>query len=197
MTHADTYEEYLSDAPDLPIRPRRKLVTPTTIALLLIFVAALGFAGGILVQRGQGTSTSNSAATTGFPPGRTGATGNAFTRGGGAGGGTTIGTVSTVSGKKLYVSTVAGGTVEVEVTGVSKITKSKPAKVRAIHPGDSVVVSGITASKTGVVTASTISDSGTGGATSPFGGLGAAPTTGNGTTGTSGGGTSSTNLFGN
>ena len=54
-------EAYYPELDELPPRPRRKLVTPVTVLLLLALFAAAGFVGGVLVQKGQGASTSSLA----------------------------------------------------------------------------------------------------------------------------------------
>jgi hypothetical protein len=165
---------------ELPPRPRTRLLTPATVGLMLVLFAAAGFAGGVLVEKGQtGSSPSLASAASRFAgagaTGATGALGGGASRfaslfGGGAGSRGTVGTVANVNGSKLYVTTTAGNTVEVLTTHASKVTKSQSVGAHAIHPGDSVVVTGITNSN-GTVTASAISDSGSGG--SAGGGLGA------------------------
>jgi hypothetical protein len=204
--HAIHDPEALADELDeLPPRPRTRLLTPVTVVLMLVLFAAAGFVGGVLVEKGQsGSSQSLASRLTGA-----GATGSAGARGGtagasrfaslfggGAGSRGTIGTVANVDGSKLYVTTTAGNTVEVTTTRESKVTKSQSVGTGAIHPGDSVVVTGITGAN-GTVTASAISDSGSGGAAA--GGLGALFGGGSGLSGstsssTSSGGTQS--LFG-
>jgi hypothetical protein len=165
-------EDWYPELDELPKRPRRKLLTPSIVALMLVLFAACGFIGGVLVQKAQG---SGSSATSGFAgsglasrfgaSGASGASGAAssfrslFGGGGAAGGGATIGTVSSIKGKTLYVTETSGNTVAVVTTPESKVTKSESVGASAIHPGDSVVVDGITTSK-GTVTASSVSDSG-------------------------------------
>jgi hypothetical protein len=178
-------EAYYPELDELPPRPRRKLVTPVTVLLLLALFAAGGFVGGVLVQKGQGSGTSSPAGG-GFASrfgaaGATGASGasgaatgfRGLFGGGAAGGGATIGTVSSIDGKTLYVTETSGNTVAVVTTAESKITKDESVGSNAIHPGDSVVVEGI--GSKGTVTASSVSDSGssssgTGGIASLFGG---------------------------
>jgi hypothetical protein len=165
-------EDWYPELDELPTRPRRKLLSPSIVSLLLVLFAACGFVGGVLVQKGQGSGT-----TGGFTgaasslASRFGASGTSGTSGagasgfrglfgGGAGGsGATIGTVSSISGSTLYVTETSGNTVAVKTTPESKITKSQSVGAKAIHPGDSVVIEGITGSK-GAVTASSVTDSG-------------------------------------
>lgn len=180
------YEDIDHDS--LPARPRRRLVTPLSAALVAVAIAAGGFIAGVEVQKGQQTTASASAGAGGAP---------AFAqRGGGSGGGggfpgggalqggprgLTAGTVANKKGKLLYVTDSSGNTVRIRTTSNSKITRSSEASVKGIHPGDTLIVQGST-SKDGTVTATRItatskSASGSGG----FGGLGlagASPPTG-------------------
>jgi hypothetical protein len=185
-------EGYYPELDELPPRPRRKLVTPVSAILLLVLFAAGGFIGGVEVQKGQGSSSGGSLASSfasRFGAAAGGATSTAgstsagstsrlrglFGGGGAAGAGATIGTVSSINGRTLYVSEVSGDTVAVVTTPESKITKSESVGAKAIHPGDSVVVEGLAGSK-GTITASSVTDSGSsstgtsGGLASLFGG---------------------------
>jgi hypothetical protein len=167
------YEEPLDDEvePGLPPRPRRRLLNRWTAGLGVILIAALGFIGGVLVQKGQGSSTSGQGQAAGFP-------GGGFRQaagGGGAAGGLTIGTISDKHGPFVYVKTSDGTVIKVRTTANSKITRTATSSRRRLHPGDTVIVQGATSSS-GVVRAmritATASDAGGG-----FpGGAGAAPT---------------------
>jgi hypothetical protein len=101
--------------------------------------------------------------------------------------------VTDVSGDKLFVTTAAGTMTEVITTPESKVTKSESVGTNAIHPGDSVVATGVTGSS-GSLTASSISDSGHASTTSTGtsslfgGGTGAAASTSSGSAGLFGGG---------
>jgi hypothetical protein len=169
-------EGYYPELDELPPRPRRKLLTPVSAILLLVLVAAGGFIGGVEVQKGQGSSSGGSLASSfasRFGAAAGGATSTAgstsagsasrlrglFGGGGAAAGGATIGTVSSIDGKTLYVSELTGNTVAVVTTPESKITKSESVGAKAIHPGDSVVIEGLAGSK-GTITASSVTDSG-------------------------------------
>jgi hypothetical protein len=55
-------EGWIDDAEELPPRPRRRLLTPIPLTLLAILAIACGFIGGVLVEKGQGGSTSGAAA---------------------------------------------------------------------------------------------------------------------------------------
>ncbi len=177
---------------ELPRRERRRLVTPVGIAAAVVVIAALGFLGGVEVQKSRGASTPTgrlAGGAGGFPGAgaRTGAPGAA----GGAGGGgaaqqtnATVGEVSSVDGKTIYVDDATGNTVKVKLAKGGKVTRTAVTGASSIHPGDTVIVQGEAASS-GTVVASSIratasnADAGFGGG---FGG--AAP----GATGAPGGG---------
>jgi hypothetical protein len=198
-------EDWYPEHEELPRRARARLLTPFTVLLMLVLFAACGFIGGVLVQKQQQTTATvvGAAASTRLGTGATGASGASggfggrFSSllGGGAGSRATVGTVTNIDGRKLFVTTAAGTMVEVLTTPESKITKSVSVGSKSVHPGDSVVVSGIKASN-GSVTASSVSDSGSagsaGGISSLFG-TGTGTGAGTGSTTSSGG---STSLFG-
>ena len=206
MHETATAEDWYPEHDELPRRRRARLLTPLTVLLMLVLFAACGFIGGVLVEKHQTPATVlGTAASTRLGAGATGATGASggfggrFSSlfGGGAASRATIGTVTNIDGRKLFVTTAAGTMVEVVTTPESKITKSVSVGSKSVHPGDSVVVSGITASN-GTVTASSVSDSGSAGSASGisslFGaGTGTGTGTGTGSTTSSGG---STSLFG-
>ncbi|HEX4484165.1 MAG TPA: hypothetical protein VH081_10295 [Solirubrobacteraceae bacterium] len=50
--------DWLDDAEELPPRPRRRLLTPIPLTLLAILAIACGFIAGVLVEKGQGGSSS-------------------------------------------------------------------------------------------------------------------------------------------
>jgi hypothetical protein len=174
-------EGWYEEPDELPQRRRARLLTPLTVVLMLVLFAACGFVGGVLVQKNQGGSTTSLAgASSRFGAAASGATGasgasgarggfgrfaSLFGAGGAAGAGTAIGTVTDISGDKLYVTTAAGTMTEVITTPESKITKSESVGRKSIRPGDSVVVSGVTGN-TGTITASTVTDSGNAGTSS-------------------------------
>ena len=131
---------------ELPRRPRRKLVTPLTATLAAVLIAALGFIGGVQVQKSSADAPSGG--------------GGGFARGGGfspTGGSSdaTVGTVANVDGKTLYVTDSSGATIRVKTTSNSKIARTAVAKVGAVHPGDTVVVQGAKASS-GTVKATSV-----------------------------------------
>ena len=133
---------------ELPRRPRRKLATPLTATLAAVLIAALGFIGGVQVQKSSADSTSS--------PRAAGLARGGFTPGGGGGSSdATVGTVANVNGKTLYVTDSSGATIRVKTTGSSKIARTAVAKVGEVHPGDTVIVQG-TKSSSGTVTATSL-----------------------------------------
>jgi hypothetical protein len=156
----------------LPHRPRRRLLTPVTLGLAAVAIAALGFTGGVLVQKreqGSGSGTGAlAAARTAFAQ-----------RGGGAAGGgaaPVTGTVASVDGTTIYVKDADGTTVKVRTNGNSKVTRTAKSGIRKVHPGDTVVVVGSTRAN-GTVTASQLTATASGATTLGgfgFGGFGGA-----------------------
>jgi hypothetical protein len=135
------------------------VITPLGAVLAAVLLAALGFFGGVQVEKSR--SGTPAASATGF--GRGGFTGAGAATGGAQGGGAggqqqvdaTVGQVSSVDGKTFYVSEQSGDKVRVKTSKSSKITRSAVADADAIHPGDTVIVQGRTASS-GTVVATTV-----------------------------------------
>jgi len=191
MTDHDTIPDYDleddwdADEEPLPKRPRRRLVTPISAALAGALVGALGFIGGVEVQKGQddggsGTNVSPAAFASagagnrgGFRRGAGGAGGGGPQFGGGGQGGgqsnATVGSVANKKGSTLYVKDSDGNLVRVKTTSHSKINRTTSTSAGAIHPGDTVIVQGST-SKNGTVTATQINATAAG-ATSGLAGL--------------------------
>jgi hypothetical protein len=169
-------QEWL-DEPELPPRPRRRLLTPVPLALLAVLLIAGGFIGGVLVEKGQGGSSAGAAGgglasrfaalrAGAGAPGATGAGATAATQGAGStarspgsfgagAGGATAGQVAYVSGDTLYVTTAEGNTIKVTTSPASTVTKTVKAEVKGIHPGETVIVTGA-AGKNGAITAESI-----------------------------------------
>jgi hypothetical protein len=182
-------DDWLEESDQLPRRPRRRLLTPLPLSLLAVLLAACGFIGGVLVEKGQGSSSPASGAGAGLASriaalrgassvGGAGAPGAGGLRAGasraGAGGlaaafagGATAGQVAFVSGSTLYVTTPEGNTVKVATSPGSTVTKTVKASVSGIHPGETVVVTG--SNTNGTISAESIRIAGAGGG----GGLGA------------------------
>jgi hypothetical protein len=164
---------------EAPITPRQRLPWLTKL-LAVLLVAAAAFAGGIFAQRVWGKTTGTGAAASGAGGGSfvgrsAGASGQNGARAaqlGGAGGGVTVGQVSYVKGRTLYVTDTGGNTVKVTVPKGIRLTKSVSTGLNGVRPGDDVVVRGRQAAD-GAVTASSVSVGGAGGF---FGGGAGAPT---------------------
>jgi hypothetical protein len=136
---------------ELPPRPRNRLLAPLPLALIAVLIAATGFLGGVLVQKGSEGSSS-----AGLPAGLP----SFLSEGGGAGSGSegsgglpagfpgsssgaaVSGTVSSVNGHTIYVKDSGGATVAVRVEDGSKVSRDSNVGVKKIRPGDSVVVQG-------------------------------------------------------
>jgi hypothetical protein len=154
----------------IPVRPRARPVTPVRVTLLAVLLLAAGFIGGVEVQKRSGSSSSGSP--TSFAGRFTGA---GTTRGATTSdpsSGATVGQVADVHGRTLYVTESGGATVKVRTTSSTKVTRTAVSHVRAVHPGDTVVVQGSTSSsgtvKAARVTATASNALGAGG----FGGFG-------------------------
>jgi hypothetical protein len=178
--------------------PRRRglgaMLTPLRVGLVCLLIAAAGFIGGVLVQKGSGGSSNSSPFGSGGPPGL----GSGGAGGGGlaaALGGGTTGTVSTVDGGTLYVTDAQGNTFKVLTSGATKVTRSAEAKARQIHPGDTILVQG-QKRKNGTVKAQSISATAAG-ASSGFPGGGASSSSSGSSTSSGGGGSAVNQLFGN
>ena len=167
---------------ELPSRPRSRLLAPLPLALIAVLIAATGFLGGVLVQKGsEGVGSapggSGSERFGGLPAGFPGASSGAAVSG----------TVSSVDGRTIYVKDSGGATVAVRVEDGSRISRDSNVGVKKIRPGDSVEVQG---SKHGsTVKASSISATESGVEASAVAGL---PASGGG----SGEGGNSDELFG-
>jgi hypothetical protein len=159
-------QDWFDDQADLelPRRPRRRLLTPVPLVLTGVLLIACGFIAGALVEKGQSSSSSSGSSggvASRFAALRSGAAGGASARAGsgsgtagfaggsgaaggaGAGGaGATIGQVAYVSGDTLYVTDAEGNTVKVTTSAASTVTKAVKAEVKAVHPGETVIVTG-------------------------------------------------------
>lgn len=196
--------DWLEDEPiesELPPRPRGRLRSSTSLALFGVLLVACGFIGGVLVEKGQGSSSpaggagalaSRFAALRSTAAGGTSGAqrpvgvGSPFAAGGG---GATIGQVAYVSGHTLYVTDAEGATVKVTTTAGSTVTKTVKSSVHGIHPGETVFVTGSPGSR-GAITAESIrvGEAGTAGGIGALfaGGGGFAPGSGGNGSGTAG-----------
>ncbi len=175
----DEQDEWAEEPEDLelPARSRRRLLTPIPLALLGVLLIAAGFIAGVQVQKGQTSTASTGGAPAGlasrFAALRGGTSGTGKTPAGvpaggfpGAGTGAgrpTSGTVAYLDGNTLYVTSSEGNTVKVKTSPSTSVTKTVKTKVKGIHPGETVTVTGATATN-GTVSAESISvgSSGTG-----------------------------------
>jgi hypothetical protein len=137
----------------LPTRPRRRWFTPASGALLAVLVGAVGFIGGVEVQKGQGHAAS-AASPAGLANAR-GAGGQGQGRGGFGQSNATVGSVVNKRGSTLYVKDSDGTTVRVKTTSQSKVNRTASTSAGAIHPGDTVIVQGTKAAN-GTVTATQV-----------------------------------------
>jgi hypothetical protein len=180
--------DWLPEDEQMPRRPRRRLLAPRPVALLLVLMTACGFIGGVLVEKGQLPSGGSTGASAGLPSsfaalrsGRFGAGANAAPGVGGASvsgspagagsGAATAGLVSFIHGATLYVTTAEGNTVKVTSSPASTVTKTVKSTVKGIHPGETVIVTG-PQNANGAVSAETIrvsSGAATGALSSLFG----------------------------
>jgi hypothetical protein len=157
-------EEWDEPIEELPPRPRRRLLgaggNPVLLALLGVLLIACGFIAGVLVEKGQTSSSASSAggaaaglasrfaalrgasgAGSGTSAGASAAGGFAAS-GSRAGGSTTIGQVAYIDGDTLYVTDAEGNTVRVTTSPGAVVTKTVTADVKDVHPGETVVVTG-------------------------------------------------------
>jgi len=198
----DDYDEGFGQ--QLPPRPRFRFLSPLTAALTALIVGGVGFFVGIRVEKSKVGSTGGTSAfasrfaaggapgtsTTGGSSSRTGGFGAGAGAGGfaslfGRGGAGTTGSVTAVDGDTLYVQESSGDTVKVKLTGSTTVTKSESVSKKKIYPGDEVTITG-PAGSSGTVTATAVTDSGTGGSTTAAGGAGGSSSTGSASTGSTG-----------
>lgn len=138
----------------LPVRQRSRLVTGAGAAFAAVAIGALGFLGGVHVQKAQGDSAAPGGA-------RLGALGGGFAPGGPQGGqdaqsAATTGEVASVDGSTFYVEDASGNTIRVRAGEKAKVSRNAAADAEEIHPGDTVVVTGRTASSGTVVATSVV-----------------------------------------
>jgi hypothetical protein len=174
-TLTDRPAQAVDDAP-LPRRPRRRLLTGPSAVLLAVVTCAAGFYAGIRVEKGQVSSSPATPSFAGAAAGRAGATGSSGFAGlaggrggaggssgfpvpGGATGGLTAGTVSSVNGRTVVLKEASGDTVKVRLSSATTVDKTEKKRRTAIRPGDTITVTGTTA-KSGTVSAASVSDSG-------------------------------------
>jgi hypothetical protein len=176
-------DEWLEDpGSELPPRPRRRLLSPIPLALTGVLLIACGFIGGVLIEKGETSSSSSTGGAAGlasrFAALRGGAAGTSSTAtrsgtaaasfGGAGGAGSTgftrptAGTVAYLDGSTLYVTNSEGNTVKVTTSAATSVTKTVKSSVDGIHPGETVTITGATGSG-GAVSAESISVGSSGG----------------------------------
>jgi len=202
-------DEWPEELEELPRRPRRRLLGAggnlIFLALLGVLLSACGFIGGVLIEKGETSSSSSSAGSVAslasrFRALRGGGSGTSASGalGGSSGGGAgfarpTAGTVAYLAGSTLYVTNSEGSTVKVTTSPGTTVTKTVKATLGVIHPGETVTVTGA-AGASGAVNAESISvgsTAGGGGLAALLGGSGSRSSSGG---SSSGGGAPS--LFG-
>jgi hypothetical protein len=138
----------------LPAR-RRFAFGRTAMALTAALVLALGFIGGVEVQKHQATTAAAGATSTAS----SGVAAGGFARGGFPGASApadlTTGTVVNKKGSYVYVKDADGNVLRVKTSSQSTITRNTKTSTAAIHPGDTVVVQG-PKNKTGTITATRV-----------------------------------------
>lgn len=141
----------------LAARPPRVKLPKITTSLVAAALVCAGFIGGVLVQKHLGGNSSSGGRNFSFPGATTGSRGGGagggfggFTgrggTGGGAGGGlggsAITGTVTVVSGDKLYVTAADGSVYTVTTTGSTSVNVTQAGSLSQLKPGQSVVISG-------------------------------------------------------
>jgi hypothetical protein len=163
-------DDWPQEPDDLPLRPRRRLLTPLPLALLAVLAISCGFIAGVLVEKTQATSSSASpgagaagrlAALTRGQGGAGASAGTAATGGRTGGAGVTVGQVSYIRGSTLFVTDTQGNTIKVNAPNGLPVSKTVKTSVHGIHPGETVIVTG-SQNSSGVLSAESISIGGGG-----------------------------------
>ncbi|MGD0455604.1 MAG: hypothetical protein ABSB69_18620 [Solirubrobacteraceae bacterium] len=185
MSHEEPLEaqdDWLQESEELPRRPRRRLLgagaraggNPILFALLGVLLAACGFIGGVLIEKGETSSSSSTGSAAASLASRFRAlrggtgTGTSSTSTGGSSSSAagfarpTAGTVAYLAGSTLYVTNAEGNTIKVTTSAGTSVTKTVKASVKGIHPGETVTITGATGSN-GAVSAESISVGSSGG----------------------------------
>lgn len=153
-SEGDGWEE--GEESGIPPRPRGRLLRPLPLFLIAATIAAAGFLGGVLAQKGSEGSSNvaipgtgglpsfggEEAGSTGAPGGAEGAAAGAIPSFGGASNSAASGTVTSVEGHTIYVKESDGTIVAVKVGDGATVTRNSDVDAKKIHPGDSVTVEG-------------------------------------------------------
>jgi len=145
-------------AQPLPVRRRTRLVTGAGAAFAAVAIGALGFLGGVHVQKAQGDSATPGGGRMGAFPGGGGFAAGGTPQGGqdSQASGATTGEVASVDGATFYVEDASGNTIRVKAGEKAKVSRNAVTDAEEIHPGDTVVVTGRTASSGTVVATSVV-----------------------------------------
>lgn len=145
--------------PELPPRPRGRLLRPLPLLLIAIAIAAAGFLGGVLAQKGsEGGGGSASFPGGGNLPSFASAAKGGSSEGGSSEGATAEagglpsfggssnaaagGTVTSVEGHTIYVKESDGTVVAVKIGDGATVTRNSNVSAKKVHPGDTVTVEG-------------------------------------------------------
>jgi hypothetical protein len=155
---SDELDEYDDESWLASSHPKGVRVRMPLAALSLGVVLALGLWGGAELQANQNptaVATAATAANRAGGAGRGGGAGNA-TAGGGAGiGGGLTGTVASVQGSTIQLTTTSGSTVTVTLLPSTTISRTAAAAPTDITAGETITVRGQTGSD-GTTTAQTV-----------------------------------------
>ena len=162
------------------VSSRRITLTPVATVLGVALIAALGVWGGAELQKREGGSSASGTLTglpTGFPSRFGNGTGAAGT--GTTGGDVSVGTVTVISGKTLYLTSSSGGIIKVKLTGKTTYTRTAKSASTGLKPGDTAIVQGAkNTAGVGVATSVSATAKGVRSTTGFPGGLGAGAPTG-------------------
>lgn len=131
-----------------------RLRTLTAVLVGLVLLAG-GFWGGVILQKDEGSSGAGglSSLRSEFSRGATSRTGASSLFGTG---GATTGTVTDIIGKTLYITSSSGSLVRVTLGPSAAVTRNATSSLADLKIGDTVIVEGVK-TKSGAVTASSIS----------------------------------------
>jgi hypothetical protein len=134
---------------ELPPRPRGRLLRPLPLLLVAVTIAAAGFLGGVLAQKGsEGGAGAASGLPAGGLPSFAAAKGEEAESGTSAGGAlpsaasAASGTVTSVEGHTIYVKEADGTVVAVKAGDGATVTRDANVAAKKVHPGDTVTVEG-------------------------------------------------------
>jgi hypothetical protein len=139
-------------------RGRRISLAPATALLSVTLIALLGLWGGAELQKRQGGGATSAAPgpAAGFARRFGGVTrAGAATGTGAATAAVTVGTVTVISGKTLYLTSTSGAIVKATLTGSTTYSRNAKATKASLKPGDMAIVQGAKNSA-GVVVATSV-----------------------------------------